>query len=130
MKDSNFDKVINLLEKSGCDIDFRYHLKNEDFTTADDVRTILDDAGAFDQEIIYYSTAMKYLTEHDTSLNRSLQIAHDLGYELKNLNSETLASLLSSEITREEFEEVCSGLDELLTEIAEEEENETTEETN
>lgn len=128
MKTENFEKVIELLEKSQCDIDFKYHLKDEEFTTADEIRDILDDARAFDQEIIYYSRAMEYLTENDTSLRRSLEIASDMGYKLKNLSSEILASLLSSEIERENFNKIFSELEDLMSEIeADELEEETTE---
>lgn len=124
MKQENFDKVIDLLEKTGMDIDFRYHLKDEDFETADDIRDILEDANAFDTEIIYYARAMEFLTQNDTSLCRSLAIAGSMGYKPEDLNSEILASLLSSEITREEFQDVSNKLDELLEAIREEEEDE------
>ena len=45
------------------------------------------------EEIIYYNTAMEYLSEHDWSLTESAEIASDLGFELKNINSEMLATL-------------------------------------
>lgn len=48
----------------------------------------------YEQEIIYSSKAMKYLSENDNSLQESLQLAHDMGYSCDNLNSETLATLL------------------------------------
>ena len=44
-------------------------------------------------EIIYYNRAMEYLNEHDWSLTESAGIASDLGFELKNINSEILATL-------------------------------------
>ena len=44
-------------------------------------------------EIIYYNRAMEYLSEHDWSLTESAKIASDLGFELKNINSEMLATL-------------------------------------
>ena len=44
-------------------------------------------------EIIYYNKAMEYLSEHDWSLTESAEIASDLGFELKNINSEMLASI-------------------------------------
>ena len=39
---------------------------------------------------------MEYLKENDPSLSESLEIAAELGYDFKNLNSEILASLLAS----------------------------------
>lgn len=46
-----------------------------------------------EQEIVYYSKAMDYLRENDTSLQESMELASDFGYETKNLNSELLATL-------------------------------------
>jgi hypothetical protein len=46
-----------------------------------------------EREIIYYSNAVQYLLDHDTSFNESLILAHDLGFEVENLNSEVLATL-------------------------------------
>ena len=90
------DKLINYL-----DID------NIDFTDAfSSIYEMIDENGGFDCEVIYYSNAIKYLQENDPSLNESLEIASDLGYELKNLNSEILASLLKSQNVRDEFLEL------------------------
>jgi pyruvate-formate lyase len=44
--------------------------------------------------IVYYSTAMEFLTKHDTSLKDSLEKAEEYGYTPSQLNSELLASLL------------------------------------
>ncbi|WP_323170648.1 hypothetical protein, partial [Pantoea agglomerans] len=41
-------------------------------------------------EVIYYSNAIKYLSDHDDSLRESLQLAHDLGYTADKINSELL----------------------------------------
>lgn len=70
----------------------------------DDVYEAIDDVNGFDVEIIYYASAMKYLTENDTSLRESLEIASDMGFEVKNLSSEVLASLLASQRCREDFQ--------------------------
>ena len=82
----------------------------------------VEDQNGFDVEIIYYATAMEYLTENDTSLRESLEIASDLGYETKNLNSELLASLLASQLERDNFyalqEEIETFFEELNEEIS------------
>ena len=54
-----------------------------------------DDAYQYciETEIIYYNKAMEYLSEQDWSLRESAEIASDLGFELKNINSEILATL-------------------------------------
>jgi intracellular sulfur oxidation DsrE/DsrF family protein len=121
MNTENKEKVINFLNQQKMDIDFRYHLQSEDFDSAEDVRQILEDANAFDVEIIYYSRAMEYLSENDNSLRESLAIAQDMGYEPKNLSSEILASLLASQNVREEFGNIESELQEMIEEIIEEE---------
>lgn len=117
MKTENKNKVIQLLENSGINIDFRYMLQNEDFTTVEEIRDILENNSAFDIEVIYYSNAIKILAEYDNSLRDSLEIANDMGFELKNINSELLASLLMSQKAREEFAEIESELETLLEEI-------------
>jgi hypothetical protein len=54
-------------------------------------------------EIIYYASAIRYLAENDPSLNESLEIVNEYGYEIKNLNSELLASLLATRKNEDEF---------------------------
>lgn len=61
-------------------------------------------------ECIYYSNAMKYLTEHDNSLSQSLEIASEMGYEVEDLNSELLATLL---MQRKELEALYDAKDDL-----------------
>ena len=72
---------------------------------ADDIRQTLYDNGFFDKEIIYYHKAMKYLSEHDASLYESIDIASSMGYDLKNINSETLASLHATKRNQELFDD-------------------------
>lgn len=74
------------------------------------------------QEVVYYHSAMEYLTKNDDSLTTSLAIAHDLGYTCDVLNSETLATLLLQQELSEQlsdlifvFEEEFEALPDLLT---------------
>ena len=69
----------------------------------DSIYEAINENNGFDIEIIYYSSAMEYLTRHDNSLMESIEIALNYGYELKNINSELLASLLASQNSRNEF---------------------------
>lgn len=69
----------------------------------DSIYESINENNGFDIEIIYYSYAMEYLTRNDNSLRESIEIAIDYGYELKNINSELLASLLASQNSRYEF---------------------------
>jgi hypothetical protein len=96
-------QVINYLNENINNVDFEAYLSGEEFTTFEEVRDLLEDNNAFNVEIIYYSKAMNYLMENDASLKDSFRIAREYGYELKDLNSETLASLLASENARNEF---------------------------
>lgn len=47
-----------------------------------------------EQEITYYSRAIEYLSENDSSLVDSLALANEYGLTLDKLNSETLATIL------------------------------------
>ena len=69
----------------------------------DSIYEAINESNGFDIEIIYYSNAIEYLTRNDNSLRESIEIAVDYGYELKNINSELLASLLASQNSREQF---------------------------
>lgn len=48
-------------------------------------------------ETIYYSDAIDYLKENDWTLTESLELAKNAGYDLENLNSCILATLLKTE---------------------------------
>ena len=86
----------------------------------DDLREAIQDGNGFDVEIIYYSRAMEYLIENDTSLRRSLELASEMGYEPKNLSSEILASILASENSRSECEELETERTEFFDKLNEE----------
>jgi hypothetical protein len=77
----------------------------------------IDDNNGFDIEIIYYSNAIDYLQKNDPSLQESLSIASEYGYDLKNINSELLASLLASQNSREEFYELQGEIEDFFNEL-------------
>jgi hypothetical protein len=102
------------------DIDITDYLTEEDLeegnlNDAHDLYDLLRDNYAFDVEIIYYSTAMKYLTEHDTSLSESLEIANEMGFDLESLNSETLASLHASRQAEDDYWTIKDEIDDILS---------------
>ena len=72
--------------------------------------------GVYSQEIIYYYKAMEYLKEHDNSLNLSLEIAGELGFDTYSLNSELLATLLYQDNLRNELYNLQDEIDEILSE--------------
>jgi hypothetical protein len=124
MKPENKELVIDFLTGKNLEIDFAYHLGHNSFDSFDEIRDILDNNNAFYIEIIYYSTAIEYLQKNDPSLRESLGLASEMGFSLDKLNSETLASLLASENTRIEFEELESEVSDLIAELLEQEESE------
>tara|TARA_R110000868_G_scaffold380013_1_gene646003 strand:- start:96 stop:485 length:390 start_codon:yes stop_codon:yes gene_type:complete len=128
MKTENkLDKLKTFLGTLNSEIDLPY-FADEDTQTFEDLREAIENGGGFDIEIIYYSRAIEYLQNNDASLRESLSIAADLGYEVSNLSSEVLASLLASQNARSEFEDLESEISTFLDELNEEEEEEEEEE--
>ena len=84
-------------------IDLLDYINGENVNSFDDIFQQVEEQGGFNVEIIYYSRAMEYLMENDTSLQNSMQLAADFGYTPEDINSELLASLLASQYTMEEL---------------------------
>ena len=84
----------------------------------------LEENNFFQVDIIYYSHAIEYLKFNDSSLLDSINIALDFGFELQNINSELLASLLASENFRSEFYSYEDEIKSLFLEIEHDELNE------
>lgn len=61
-------------------------------------------------EVIYYSEAMEILNNLDNTLMESLNKAYDLGYEIKNLNSCILATLIKEEEVIKAYEELIETI--------------------
>lgn len=102
------------------EIDYEYELgQSEDITSYDKLVEKLDEQGAFNIDVIYYATAMEYLSENDPSLNESMALAAEMCFTPENINSETLASLLKSQNVREEFSELESEFDTYFEELEE-----------
>jgi len=83
----------------------------------DSIYEAIQENNGFEIEIIYYIDAIQYLKENDPSLMESIEIAIDYGYELKNINSELLASLLASQNSREQFNNYENEINELFKNI-------------
>ena len=73
------EKIIDLLDsladKYIGDTPSEYLSSKEDLIDVDELFYDLRDNGYFNEEIIYYSTAINYLRENDPSLTESLEIA-------------------------------------------------------
>jgi len=119
----NFEKFFQQLEGSEFDgssvLDYIWEEDLEDIHTFDCLINVLNDKSYFEQEseIIYYSNAMKYLMENDNSLTESFECANEYGYELKNLNSETLASILKEKLLRDDFYSYENEINEFLIKL-------------
>jgi hypothetical protein len=92
------------------DIDLEYIANNLTDETIDDIKEQKDTLLQEGSDIIYYSNAMQFLMENDITLQNSCRMAYDMGYELKNLNSEVLASLWNYDLMNTEFNEIWNKL--------------------
>jgi len=104
---SGLDTEIDVLNCVDC----------EDVNSFEDVYEAIDGNQGFDIDIIYYYNAMKYLTENDTSLYDSLQLASEMGYEVGDLDSEILASLLASREVRNDFNDLQEEIDTFFNDL-------------
>ena len=87
---------------------------------------INEDMDITNEDVIYFTNAIKYLAEKDQSLRESIEIAIEYGYELTAINSELLASLLKSTNNLEDYylfiQSCVSEFENFLFEYEEEEE--------
>ncbi len=108
-------EFVNTLSVDGVDLEYHIDWSNTDVVEDYyDLTEMLVESGAFNIEVIYYGSAMEYLTQNDTSLTRSLGLASEYGYTPDNINSELLASLIKSEDAREEWDEYENQVDEFF----------------
>jgi len=108
MKGIEEDKIVEILNSTEIDIDWVYYLDFDNIDLEEDLSEqikdqLMNSAECFDVDIIYYSNAMEYLSRNDASLQASMELASGMGYEVANLNSELLASLLASQNLRDKF---------------------------
>jgi len=108
-------KIINEKLKKLFNDGILSHLDYTDYETADDLIEGVEELIS-EEEIIYYSNAIKYLSEYDASLQESLSIAHDFGYGLNNINSEILATILYQQNLREELYRLRSDIKNIYAE--------------
>jgi hypothetical protein len=117
-EEKQIDDLIKLFEDYAEDIhidDILHYNDINDINNSDDLLELIEDNNGFDIDIIYYSKAIKYLTENDASLSESIELAVDMGYELENVNSELLASLHASQKAREDFWDIKDDINEILS---------------
>ena len=113
------ENIISLLDSLSDefigDKPSEYLSSKTDLKDIDDLFDDLQTNGYFNEEVIYYSSAIRYLKENDPSLTESLEIATEYGYEVKNLNSELLATLHASQKKENTFfEDIAPELENLF----------------
>lgn len=99
------------------DLDVSYYLENSNATSYEELYDYIVDSNGFDVEIVYYASAIQYLKENDPSLQESLSIADEYGFNPSSLNSEVLASLLASRNLRDDFEECKEEIEEYFNSL-------------
>ena len=115
-RNEKIQNFINSLQDK-TDIDIVYYCSTVDIESQDDIYEAIENNGGFNGDIIYYSNAMKYLSENDPSLNESMSIAYEFGYETKDINSEILASLLYSQDLREQYSSIEDEIEEFFNSL-------------
>tara|TARA_R110002033_G_C3830243_1_gene233892 strand:+ start:511 stop:933 length:423 start_codon:yes stop_codon:yes gene_type:complete len=115
-RDENIISLLDsLADKYIGDTPSEFLSSKQDLTDVDDLFDDLQTNGYFNEEVIYYSSAIRYLKDNDPSLTESLEIATEYGYEAKNLNSEVLASLHASQKKENTFfEDIAPELETLF----------------
>jgi len=117
-------KVNDFLSGLNCeniDIPYMVDINNIDIESAySSIYDMIEESNGFDVEIIYHSVAMEYLQENDCSLQESLGIAAEMGFTCDNLNSETLASILASQESRNDFSNLESEIETFFEELKQE----------
>ena len=108
-----YNKLHEITEEKMFPIDLASLYDNEDAFTdfCDKVNDVI-----MCEEIIYYSKAMRYLSENDNSLNDSLDIASEYGYTTEQLNSELLATLLYQQKLTEQWYEIETEIEQIFNE--------------
>lgn len=86
-------------------------------TTFDSLTEEIRENGGFDVEVIYYTTAVEFLSENDPSLRDSLELAADMGYSAGGLDSEILASLLASDMVQNEWLDRVGEINDFLSSL-------------
>jgi DNA helicase TIP49 (TBP-interacting protein) len=101
----NKQKIISILNdtlliKDHIDVD--YCIERRSYNNEDKLKEYIQER-IHEQEIVYYHKAIDFLKENDPSLRDSVELAHDIGYEINALNSELLATILLQDMLSQEL---------------------------
>jgi hypothetical protein len=107
------DKLEEFLAEVYSDVqyeDISYYQDFEDIEDIDELLELVENKcleWIETQEVIYFSDAINYLVEHDPSLISSTGLAGELGYDIEDVNSEILATLLLQDNLKDQlFEDI------------------------
>lgn len=112
MKLNNLIKQQNITLSNNwlLDYDAFNNLNTNDEEISDKIYNIFSDYVHENCEVIYYADAIQFLNENDNSLKDSLQLASEVGYNLADINSCTLASLLKADILQYELRDDMTAI--------------------
>jgi hypothetical protein len=118
------DRVYKFLSELNTEVEVTYFVDVNDLEVEDfdvdmfeSICSAIQDNNGFEQDVIYYASAMDYLRENDPSLRESIDIASQCGYDIKNINSELLASLLKTQYVIDDFNELKDEINEFFEEL-------------
>ena len=125
MKKSHLQAIIEFIKEEEKNFDFNDYVLNyvkvediEQCKDSIDVKELFEKANEDEEitraDVIYYANAIEYLKENDQSLNESIEIAKEYGYELDSINSELLASLLQSKNNLEDYNTFLNNLESFI----------------
>ena len=120
-KNSIIDEIQDLIDDTDYLSDVSFDMDESEISSADNVIEYIEDR-INEIEVIYYSNALKILSENDPSLQTSLGYAEDMGYSCGDLNSELLATILCQESAREELYNIRDDIEEVVEEWLEDSE--------
>lgn len=118
--------IKQIVEELGLDdkyIHIAYLIDDEDLPdlTQDKIEEIIQTA--IDEiQVIHYGTAIDFLAKNDPSLRDSMALASDMGFNISNINSELLATLLKQDICRTSLCNAASDIYDAIQEKLNEEE--------
>lgn len=110
-------EIESFLRDLNTEIDILNYIDVENVNNFDELFQEIQENNGFDIEIIYYYKAIEYLKNNDPSLQESFEIASEFGFQVKDLNSELLASLLASQNTIDEFLGLESEINRFFTNL-------------
>lgn len=123
-----YEKIKEVIERLERNYEFNDYIMNyldkEELDKVEIEENLIDLLNIADEEwrltnveVIYYARAIDFLSVNDKSLKESLELAKEQGYTIDNINSELLASLLKSDMNKEDYRKF---IDQVVEEVFQE----------